>query len=111
MSALPITTNPAADAEAHEDALEFRASQLDAARELWADIATVEMLDQHAEDCDWKDIARIVLDLAAYRIDYAQATERAGQVIDAIAAKAVRKLPQIPAERAKFLSDYVEQLR
>ena len=105
------TANPARDAENFEDACAERASLLEHAREQWADHAKPDDIATHATKADWDQIAQLILDLAAYRLNDAEAFHRAGQIVDALAARALPKVPTIPAERARFLADYVEQMR
>ncbi len=112
MSALPqLTSNPAADAEARDNALQARDDALTLARQAWADNATGEEIEDHASREDWLRMADLVADLANYRISEFQAFERAGDILESVAMSAVRSI-KTPAERAKFLLDLqVEQAR
>lgn len=103
MDALPqLTANPVADAEAREDAAQAVADDLALERQTWTEWATPEQIQDHAQAEDWTRICTLLADLANYRVNDADAYERAGQILDGIARHAVRKLT-VPAERMRIL--------
>ena len=71
-------------------------------RQTWTEWATPEQIQDHAEAEDWSRICCLLADLANYRTNDADAYERAAQILDGIARRAVRRLT-VPAERMRIL--------
>lgn len=109
---MPYTANPVADAEAYHDAAEARQQLLDSARQSWIYAATPDDIAQHANTFAWDQIAAIVIALANYQIDYAQATERATSVMEHLARCAVPRAPRavLSAERLRVTCAAMDDL-